>query len=327
MTEIIGVRFKSSAKVYYFDPIGEQFSYGTYVIVETARGVEYGRVVLPNVEKPEEDLVLPLKPIIRRADEFDRQIHEENLRKAKDAMDICKIKIQEHGLDMKLVDSEYTFDNYKLIFYFTADQRVDFRGLVRDLAQIFRTRIELRQIGVRDHAKLVGGLGPCGQPCCCKRFMGDFTPVSIKMAKKQGLSLNPSKISGLCGRLMCCLNYEQEVYDEHRKIVPKVGQYYESEEGSGVVTSSDVLNLKIKIRVTSEDGTEEEREISLAPKNPCEQCKPDYREESTVTAFQDYDEEESSSSEDSHQKTSDRKPRKKRSGSSGRRRNRRKRKK
>ncbi len=211
MTEVIGVRFKSVGKVYYFDPNGERVSAGQYVIVETARGIECGEVVLENRQVDDGKIIAPLKPVIRVANQEDLKNMEKNHAKEKEAFSICLGKIQKHKLDMKLVDVEYTFDNNKILFYFTADGRVDFRELVKDLASVFKTRIELRQIGVRDESKMLGGLGVCGRPFCCSTFLGEFQPVSIKMAKEQGLSLNPAKISGTCGRLMCCLKYEQNV--------------------------------------------------------------------------------------------------------------------
>ncbi|NLY50818.1 MAG: stage 0 sporulation family protein [Firmicutes bacterium] len=208
MQRVVGVRFKKAGKTYYFDPGDRELNRGDNVIVETARGVEFGEVVMSPREVPDEEVVSPLKPVMRVATDEDRQQVKVNKAKEKEAMKICLEKIASHGLPMKLVDVEYTFDNSKIIFYFTAEGRVDFRELVRDLASVFRTRIELRQIGVRDEAKLLGGLGPCGRPCCCSSFLGEFQPVSIRMAKEQNLSLNPSKISGLCGRLMCCLKFE-----------------------------------------------------------------------------------------------------------------------
>ena len=221
--EIIGVRFKSSGKIYYFDPQGAEFAEGDSVIVETARGVEYGTVMLSNKTVTEKEVVLPLRPVLRRATAEDDKIYEENKRKEKEAAKICVEKIAEHGLEMKLVDAEYTFDNSKLLFYFTADGRVDFRELVKSLAAIFRTRIELRQIGIRDETKMIGGLGVCGRPFCCKKFLDDFVQVSIKMAKEQNLSLNSQKISGACGGYsMCCLRYEHEAYEEALSGLPKV---------------------------------------------------------------------------------------------------------
>lgn len=263
LNKVIGVRFKESGKIYYFDPIDIDVEVGQNVIVETARGIEFGTCVVGEKEIDESELVAPLKPVIRVADDVDVRIHEENKIKAKDAIDICQIKIEENKLDMKLVDCEYTFDNNKVIFYFTSDGRVDFRDLVKDLASIFRTRIELRQIGVRDQAKITGGLGPCGRVVCCKKFLGEFSPVSIKMAKEQSLSLNPSKISGLCGRLMCCLKYEQDSYEESLKKIPPVGMIVETEEGRGTVIDSYVLLELIKVKLATADGIEEIRTYSI----------------------------------------------------------------
>jgi cell fate regulator YaaT (PSP1 superfamily) len=212
MPEVVGVRFKKAGKVYYFDPVGHELTQEDAVIVETARGVEYGQIVVGPKNVPEEELVLPLKKVLRKATKDDQRQVEENRKKEEKALDICQQKILTHGLPMKLVGVEYTFDSGKIIFYFTAEGRIDFRELVKDLAAVFRTRIELRQIGVRDEAKMLGGLGPCGRPLCCATFLGDFEPVSIRMAKDQNLSLNPTKISGICGRLMCCLKYESQSY-------------------------------------------------------------------------------------------------------------------
>ena len=220
MAEIIGIRFKNMGKVYYFDPAGSSFQKGDHVVVETARGMECGEVVIPNKQVSDETIVRPLKPVLRAASPEDLKRARENAEREQKAMRICQEKIAAHKLDMKLVDVEYTFDSSKILFYFTADGRVDFRELVKDLASVFRTRIELRQIGVRDEAKMLGGLGICGRPFCCSQFLGDFQPVSIKMAKEQGLSLNPTKISGSCGRLMCCLKYEQEAYESLLRITP-----------------------------------------------------------------------------------------------------------
>ena len=217
MVKVVGVRFKHAGKIYYFDPGDIELTAGDPVIVETVRGIEYGQVVVAPKEVEESDVVQPLKQVLRRATEEDMEILAENAEKERSAFQIGLEKIEKHGLPMKLVDVEYTFDNSKVIFYFTADGRVDFRELVKDLASVFRTRIELRQIGVRDQAKMLGGLGPCGRPLCCATFLGDFEPVSIKMAKEQNLSLNPSKISGICGRLMCCLKYEAEVYKAEKE--------------------------------------------------------------------------------------------------------------
>ena len=223
MYDVVGVRFKKAGKIYYFDPGDLSIQKGDFVIVETVRGVEYGKVVIDPKQVDENDVVLPLKKVLRIADQKDRMIVEENRLAAKEAYDVCGEKVSIHQLDMKLVDVEYTFDRNKIIFYFTADGRVDFRELVKDLAAIFRTRIELRQIGVRDEAKMLGGIGPCGRMLCCSTFLGDFEPVSIKMAKDQSLSLNPTKISGLCGRLMCCLKYENDEYETAKELLPDIG--------------------------------------------------------------------------------------------------------
>lgn len=249
MAEVIGVRFKNVGKVYYFDPVGLQLEIGENVIVETTRGVECGTVVLKNREVRPEEIVAPLKPVMRVATEQDLAAVGKNRQKEKEAFAICQQKIEKHKLVMKLVDVEYTFDNNKILFYFTADGRVDFRELVKDLASIFRTRIELRQIGVRDESKMLGGLGMCGRPFCCSTFLGEFQPVSIKMAKEQGLSLNPTKISGTCGRLMCCLKYEQDVYEELLKMTPKVGALVKTPDGRGVVTDSNLLTGALTVRL------------------------------------------------------------------------------
>ena len=241
MAEIISVRFKDVGKNYYFDPQGKTFNVSDKVIVETSRGVECGTVSIANREIPEEDLTSPLKPVLRLATAEDIRTVEENKEKEKAAFETCQKKIQEHGLKMKLVDVEYTFDRNKILFYFTADGRVDFRELVKDLAGVFRTRIELRQIGVRDESKKVGGLGICGRPFCCNTFLGDFQPVSIKMAKEQSLSLSPVKISGTCGRLMCCLKYEQEAYEHLLRVTPKNGAIVDTDEGRGTVIDFNLL--------------------------------------------------------------------------------------
>ncbi|MCI9273435.1 MAG: stage 0 sporulation family protein [Clostridiales bacterium] len=249
MAVVIGVRFKDVGKVYYFDPGEELLKKGDKVIVETARGIECGEVAMENRDVAEDSIVHPLKKMIRKANEADLKKVEENSRKEKHAFDICLKKIADHKLDMKLVDVEYTFDNNKILFYFTADGRVDFRELVKDLASVFRTRIELRQIGVRDEAKMLGGLGICGKPFCCSTFLGEFQPVSIKMAKEQGLSLNPVKISGTCGRLMCCLKYEQAAYADLLKTTPKVGAIVNTPEGKGVVVDQNLLTGMLKVRM------------------------------------------------------------------------------
>ena len=249
MAEVIGVRFKEVGKVYYFDPLGNTLRIGDMVIVETARGLECGEVAMENKNIDDESLTHPLKPLIRIATEKDFNHLAENHLKEKNARRICEQKIAAHGLEMKLVNVEYTFDNSKIIFYFTADGRVDFRALVKDLASVFRTRIELRQIGVRDEAKMLGGLGVCGRPFCCHSFMGDFQPVSIKMAKEQGLSLSPVKISGTCGRLMCCLKYEQEAYTDLLRHTPKVGAIVNTPEGRGLVVENNLIARTLKVKL------------------------------------------------------------------------------
>ncbi|TZE82139.1 PSP1 domain-containing protein [Calorimonas adulescens] len=256
MVNVVGVRFKKAGKIYYFDPVDIDVHKGCYVVVETSRGIEFGEVVIGKKEVPEEELVSPLKPILRIATEEDILHQKENEARAKEAMKICLNKIEEHNMEMKLIDVEYTFDNSKIIFYFTADGRVDFRELVKELASIFKTRIELRQIGVRDEAKAIGGLGPCGRPLCCGCFLGDFEPVSIKMAKDQNLSLNPTKISGLCGRLMCCLKYEQDVYEEARSCLPKEGSIVLTPRGEGEVCEINALKKTIKVKIVNEEGIE-----------------------------------------------------------------------
>ena len=259
MIKVVGVRFKKAGKIYYFDPADMNIQKDTYVVVETARGIEFGECVIGIKEINENDIVSPLKSVLRIATNEDIEKHFKNKDKEKDAFDICLKKIQEHELTMKLIDVEYTFDNNKVIFYFTADGRVDFRDLVKDLATIFKTRIELRQIGVRDEAKMLGGLGPCGRPMCCSSFLGDFASVSIKMAKEQNLSLNPTKISGICGRLMCCLNYEQSTYEDIRKRMPKVGSIVKTSEGTGEVFSNNIVkeSIKVKLKKGEEEVLEE----------------------------------------------------------------------
>ena len=259
MIKVVGVRFKKAGKIYYFDPADMNIQKDTYVVVETARGIEFGECVIGIKEINENDIVSPLKSVLRIATNEDIEKHFKNKDTEKHAFDICLKKIQEHGLTMKLIDVEYTFDNNKVIFYFTADGRVDFRDLVKDLATIFKTRIELRQIGVRDEAKMLGGLGPCGRPMCCSSFLGDFASVSIKMAKEQNLSLNPTKISGICGRLMCCLNYEQSTYEDIRKRMPKVGSIVKTSEGTGEVFSNNIVkeSIKVKLKKGEEEVLEE----------------------------------------------------------------------
>ena len=259
MIKVVGIRFKKAGKIYYFGPNELDIKKGDFVVVETARGIEFGECVIGIKEISEEDIVSPLKNVLRVADESDIAKHKENKAKEIDALEICTAKIWEHNLQMKLIDVEYTFDNNKVIFYFTADGRVDFRELVKDLATIFKTRIELRQIGVRDEAKMIGGLGPCGRPMCCSSFLGDFTSVSIKMAKEQNLSLNPTKISGICGRLMCCLNYEQSTYEDIRKRLPRVGSVVKVDDVQGEVISNNTVkeSVKIKYRRGDEEVLEE----------------------------------------------------------------------
>ncbi len=254
MAEIIGVRFKRVGKIYYFSPNDTEINVGEKVIVETSRGVECGDVVLGNRKIKDEELTAPLKSIIRIATKKDLDKIEQNKKNEAEAFKICEEKIAKHRLNMNLVDVECTFDNNKLLFYFTSENRVDFRELVKDLASVFRTRIELRQIGVRDEAKMLGGLGICGRPFCCKSFLGDFQPVSIKMAKDQSLSLNPSKISGTCGRLMCCLKYEQDGYEELNKGLPKVGAYVETPDGKGNVVDINILTGKIRVKNSDTDA-------------------------------------------------------------------------
>ena len=253
-TEIIGVRFKSTGKTYYFDPNGVKARKGEFAIVETTRGPEFGEVTLSNRLVPTADLVLPLRPVIRVATKADIAHNEENAKKEADAFRICNGKIAEHKLDMKLVDAEYTFDNTKLLFYFTSAGRVDFRELVKDLASVFRTRIELRQIGIRDEAKLIGGLGICGRTLCCSGFLTDFGQVSIKMAKEQNLSLNSTKISGNCGRLMCCLRYEHKTYEEEIRLTPAVDSLVKTPDGIGTVCETAPLLGMIKVRLNDSDG-------------------------------------------------------------------------
>ncbi len=257
MILIIGVRFRKSGKVYYFDPAGLSIDKGNHVIVETARGVEYGTVVLDPRNIDDEKVIQPLKPVIRLATEEDDEINAENISKEKEAFDICLEKKKKHELKMKLIDSEYTFDRNKLLFYFTADGRIDFRDLVKDLASIFRTRIELRQIGVRDETKLMGGIGICGRPLCCHTYLADFAPVSIKMAKEQNLSLNPAKISGVCGRLMCCLKNEEEAYEYLNSTLPHINDIVKTIDGyEGIVHSISVLKQKAKILITKDNEKE-----------------------------------------------------------------------
>jgi len=265
MPEVIGVRFKKVGKVYYFDPDGTTVKNGQQVIVETSRGVECGEVVMPNREMAEEQITAPLKKLLRIANSNDLKTLEENEKFEKDAFKICEEKIRKHNLEMKLVTAEYTFDHSKLLFYFSADGRVDFRELVKDLASVFRVRIELRQIGVRDEAKMIGGLGVCGCPLCCATFLDSFQPVSINMAKDQGLSLNPTKISGTCGRLMCCLKYENNAYQDLIKNAPPNGSVVDTPQGKGVVIENALIKGTCKVRLNNSPDT-------LAT-FPCSQCK------------------------------------------------------
>ena len=253
MYDVVGVRFKKAGKIYYFDPGDLSIQKDDYVIVETVRGVEFGKAVIARKQVEEHDVVLPLKKVVRIADQKDKMIVDENKHAAQEAYDVCNEKVNEHQLDMKLVDVEYTFDRNKIIFYFTADGRVDFRELVKDLAAIFRTRIELRQIGVRDEAKMLGGIGPCGRMLCCSTFLGDFDPVSIKMAKDQNLSLNPTKISGLCGRLMCCLKYENDEYESAKELLPDLGEIIETPQGTGKVVGLNILERVLQVELKGQD--------------------------------------------------------------------------
>ena len=262
MTEIIGVRFKAGGKQYYFDPKGLTVANGQNVIVETGKGLEYGTCVHPNGFVRDEAVVQPLRPVVRLATDKDRQKVEENRQKEKEALDVCQKLIDRHGLDMKLVQAEYSFDGSKIIFFFTAEGRVDFRSLVKDLAGVFRARIELRQIGVRDEARMLGGLGICGKPFCCSQFLDEFQPVSIKMAKTQNLSLNPTKISGTCGRLMCCLKYEQCAYEDAMKRCPKQESFVECPDGVGNVASVDLLKERVKVRL--EDSSEQPKSYRVS---------------------------------------------------------------
>lgn len=261
MVKVIGVRFRVAGKIYFFSPGKLEIRQGDNVIVETARGVEFGRVVSGPKEVPDDEVIQPLKSVIRIATEQDHKTEEKNREKEKEAFKICLEKIRKHGLDMKLIDAEYTFDNNKVLFYFTADGRIDFRELVKDLAAVFRTRIELRQIGVRDETKIRGGIGICGRPLCCSTYLSEFAAVSIKMAKEQNLSLNPSKISGACGRLMCCLTNEEETYEELNSQLPSVGDTVTTSDGlTGTVHSLSVLRRQVKVVVNLENDEKEIRE-------------------------------------------------------------------
>ena len=264
MITVIGVRFRTAGKIYYFDPAGRKVKTGDHVIVETARGIEYGYVVLGNREVDESKVVPPLKPVIRMATAEDEAVETKNKNKEKEAFKICQDKIKKHNLEMKLIDAEYTFDNNKVLFYFTADGRIDFRELVKDLASVFKTRIELRQVGVRDETKIMGGIGICGRALCCHSYLSEFIPVSIKMAKEQNLSLNPTKISGVCGRLMCCLKNEEETYEVLNSKLPNTGDYVTTNDGlKGEVPSVNVLRQLVKVIVTVDKDEKEIREYKV----------------------------------------------------------------
>ncbi len=263
MTKIVGVRFRNAGKIYYFDPIDMEMETGTHVIVETARGVEFGTVMIAPKDVEDDKVTQPLKPVIRIATDADEKQQQKNKEKQENAYKICLEKIEKHGLEMKLVQAEYTFDNNKLLFYFTADGRIDFRELVKDLASVFRTRIELRQIGVRDETKILGGIGICGRQLCCSSYLAEFVPVSIKMAKEQNLSLNPTKISGVCGRLMCCLKNEQETYEYLNSTLPEINEYVTTKDGlRGEVQSVSVLRQLVKVKVDV-NGEKELREYKV----------------------------------------------------------------
>ena len=264
MINVIGVRFRPAGKVYFFDPAGMDIKTGDHVIVETARGIEFGHVVLGSRAVDEAKVIQPLQPVIRMATAAEEETERRNKEKEKDAFGICLEKIKKHNLQMKLIDAEYTFDNNKVLFYFTADGRIDFRELVKDLAAVFKTRIELRQIGVRDETKIMGGIGICGRPLCCHTYLSEFIPVSIKMAKEQNLSLNPTKISGVCGRLMCCLKNEEETYEELNSKLPNIGDYVTTDDGlKGEVHSVSVLRQLVKVVVTVGKDEKEIREYPV----------------------------------------------------------------
>ena len=292
MIKIVGVRFRKAGKIYYFDPAGMEIETGTHVIVETARGIEFGTVMIPPREMEEDGVVQPLKPVIRIATEADEITEQKNKEKEKEAFQICLEKIAKHKLEMKLVEAEYTFDNNKLLFYFTADGRIDFRELVKDLASVFRTRIELRQIGVRDETKLRGGIGICGRALCCHTYLSEFAPVSIKMAKEQNLSLNPTKISGVCGRLMCCLKNEEETYEYLNSRLPNVGDYVTTIEGlKGEVQSVSVLRQLVKVIVEVNDEKEIREykvdELKFRPKRRRDNTKISAEEMKKLKALED----------------------------------------
>ena len=292
MIKIVGVRFRKAGKIYYFDPAGMEIETGTHVIVETARGIEFGTVMIPPREMEEDGVVQPLKPVIRIATEADEITEQKNKEKEKEAFQICLEKIAKHKLERKLAEAEYTFDNNKLLFYFTADGRIDFRELVKDLASVFRTRIELRQIGVRDETKILGGIGICGRPLCCSTYLSEFIPVSIKMAKEQNLSLNPTKISGVCGRLMCCLKNEEETYEYLNSRLPNVGDYVTTIEGlKGEVQSVSVLRQLVKVIVEVNDEKEIREykvdELKFRPKRRRDNTKISAEEMKKLKALED----------------------------------------
>jgi len=275
MPKVVSVRFRDAGKIYHFDPADFHLHLGDAVIVETSQGLDLGHIAEEALDLPIEQIVEPLRPIIRFADDEDNQRYEEKKRREKEAFTLCQEKVESRGLKMNLVEAEYSFDGKKLVFYFTADGRVDFRELVKDLAAVFRTRIELRQIGVRDQARMIGGLGLCGRELCCCSFLNDFVPVSIKMAKEQGLSMNPTKISGACGRLMCCLKYEQEAYEDAHARLPKQGDVVMIPQGKGTVVTVDLLREKITVRLEEDDGADlvtvfatESEVLSHKPKKP-----------------------------------------------------------
>ncbi len=297
MIKVIGVRFRTAGKIYFFDPLKFNIKKGDHVIVETARGIEYGTVVGGIREVPDDNVIQPLKPVLRLATQRDDEQEAGNKQKEKEAFKICLEKIHKHGLEMKLIDAEYTFDNNKVLFYFTADGRIDFRELVKDLASIFKTRIELRQIGVRDETKILGGIGICGRELCCHRHLSEFVPVSIKMAKEQNLSLNPTKISGVCGRLMCCLKHEEETYEELNKRLPNVDDHVTTEEGlKGVVHSVNVLRqlVKVIVDVGDEKEIQEYRVDQLKFKRKHKHNKVDVQDEE-LKALEKLEKEESKS--------------------------------
>lgn len=292
MIKIVGVRFRKAGKIYYFDPAGLDIEVGSHVIVETARGIEFGTVMIPPKEMEEDNVVQPLKPVIRIATEADERVERKNKEKEKEAFQICLEKIAKHKLQMKLVEAEYTFDNNKLLFYFTADGRIDFRELVKDLAAVFRTRIELRQIGVRDETKILGGIGICGRPLCCSTHLSEFVPVSIKMAKEQNLSLNPAKISGVCGRLMCCLKNEEETYEYLNSRLPSVGDRVTTIDGiKGEVQSVSVLRQLVKVIVEVNDEKEireyKVEELKFRPKRRRDNVKLTPEELKELKALED----------------------------------------